>query len=206
MGSLLLSYFSPESLSWAGFFVLVFALVGEAGAALVAIISKGEMFHKELAFVLAIVAAGAYAIERVGDDAIISTLEAARDELKTLESPRTIKPEERAKIVRCLNAAPTKGPIFIRPGMMDSDAPEIGEQLEKIFDEAGGFEKKQWTEGPAFTWRTPGIFLVVVDLKHAPQHATEIQKCFWGAGRKIYGYADPKHPPDAVSIGIGLRL
>jgi hypothetical protein len=59
MGAFLLSYFSAETLSWAGFVVLVIALVGEAGIALIAIISSWEALHKELAFVFAIVAAGA---------------------------------------------------------------------------------------------------------------------------------------------------
>jgi hypothetical protein len=51
-----------------------------------------------------------------------------------------------------------------------------------------------------------GVGNALTDLHHAPQHATEIQKCFWEAGRQIYGYPDPKHPADPVSIGIGPRL
>ncbi len=54
------------------------ALVGEAGAALVAIVSKGEKLHKELTFILALVAAGGYAIERIGDDVILEALKTPR--------------------------------------------------------------------------------------------------------------------------------
>lgn len=72
MGSFLLSVFSAEALSWAGFVVLIVALLGEAGIWLIP--KKWEMLHAELAFALAIVAAGGYAIERVGDDAIIEAL------------------------------------------------------------------------------------------------------------------------------------
>jgi hypothetical protein len=74
MRDLLLSSLSAETLSWAGFAVLGIALVGEAGVALLALISKWEIAHKELAFVLAILAAAGYAVERVGDDAIIAGL------------------------------------------------------------------------------------------------------------------------------------
>jgi hypothetical protein len=59
-------------------------------------------------------------------------------------------------------------------------------RLWEIFDEVGGFEKKDWPEGPALSWTTPGIFLVVTDMHHAPSHATAIQKCFWQSGRKVF--------------------
>jgi hypothetical protein len=210
MGNLLLSYFSAATLSWAGFIVLVIALVGEAGIALIAIVSTGETIHKELAFVFAIVAAAGYAVERVGDDAIIKALEnraeAAEGELKKIEGPRNITEAEHSKLASCLKAAPTKGIVHIAPGMTNGDAPQIGEELAKIFDEAGGFDLKPAPQGGILSWGAPGIFLVVTDLHHAPQHATEIQKCFWVAGLKIFGYADPKHDPETVTIGIGSKL
>jgi len=78
--------------------------------------------------------------------------------------------------------------------------------MTKIFEEAGGFNLKPWPGGDSLSWSTPGIFLIVTDLHHAPSHATEIQKCFWKAGRQIFGYADPKHASDTVSIGIGAKL
>jgi hypothetical protein len=73
MGSFLLSYLSPETLSWTGFIVLAIALVGEAGIALTTFSKEGRL-HKELAFIFAIAAAAGYAIERVGDDAILNEL------------------------------------------------------------------------------------------------------------------------------------
>jgi hypothetical protein len=72
MGSFLLSIASPETLSWAGFVVLAIALVGEAAVCIIP--PKWETLHRELAFAFAILAAGAYAVERVGDDAIIDAL------------------------------------------------------------------------------------------------------------------------------------
>jgi hypothetical protein len=93
MPNWLLSYFSPEALSWGGFVVLSLALVGEAGTALIAIISKGETLHKELTFILALIAAGGYAIERIGDDAILDGIKTratqAEQQLKKF-SPRDL--------------------------------------------------------------------------------------------------------------------
>jgi hypothetical protein len=206
----LLSYFSPETLSWYGFVVLVAALVGEAGNALIAIITGWEKAQKELALVLAIAAAGAYAIERIGDDAIVQALEnrsaAAEGELKRIEGPRNITASEHNILVSCLRAAPHKGVVHIRPGWVNGDARQIAEQLTSIFEEAGGFELKPSPGGDALSWSSPGIFLVVTDLQHAPPHAHEIQQCFWNAGRQIVGYPDASHAPDTVTIGIGSKL
>jgi len=209
VGDLLLSLASPGFLSWAGFVVLAGALVGEAGVCIIP--AKWEKLHREMAFAFALLAAAGYAVERIGDDAIIHRLESraetAEGQLKEITSPRTISLEERAKFISCMKATSERGPVFIRPGMVDSDAPLIGQDLEKIFDEIGGFPKGlAWPGGASLSWSTPGIFLVVIDLQHAPHHATNIQRCFWEAGRKIFGYADPKHPADAVSIAIGPRL
>jgi len=73
MSHFLLSFFSPGSLSWAGFIGLSIALLGEAGVCILP--SKWTSTHRELAFAFAVLAAGAYAVERVGDDAIIAALE-----------------------------------------------------------------------------------------------------------------------------------
>ena len=92
--SWLLSNFSPETLSWVGFKLLLIALAGEAGVALLAIISKKDLLHKEIAFALAIIAAGSYAIERIGDDAIIESFTkratTAESAFARLKAPRTL--------------------------------------------------------------------------------------------------------------------
>jgi len=73
MAHFLLSKFSPESVSWAGFVGLIIALIGEA--AVYVISKRWKTFHRHAAFAFAVLAAGAYAIERIGDDAIIASLE-----------------------------------------------------------------------------------------------------------------------------------
>jgi hypothetical protein len=75
-----------------------------------------------------------YAIERVGDDAVVNSLEkravAAEGELKKIEGPRTITASEHAKLVDCLKNAPAKGVVHISPGWVNDDARQIGEQMK----------------------------------------------------------------------------
>jgi hypothetical protein len=208
MANFLLSITSAETVSWIGFVALAAALLGEV--AVILIPAKWERLHKELAFGFAMLAAAGYSLERIGDDAVLAALQhrasTAEIELKKIEGPRDITPSERESLVNCLKRAPYKGVVHIRPGMIDGDAVQIADQIRKIFEEAGGFELKPSPDGDALSWSTPGIFLVVTDLSHAPPHATEIQKCFWGAGRQIVGYAVAKHASDTVTIGIGAKL
>lgn len=208
MGTFLLSIFSAEALSWIGFVTLGAALVGEV--AVILIPPKWERLHKELAFGFAVLAAAGYAVERLGDETIMAALQhradAAEASLKQIAGPRDITIAEHASLVNCLKSSPHKGVVHIRPGVVNGDAPHIAEQITKIVEEAGGFELKPWPEGDSLSWSTPGIFLIVTDLHQAPSHATEIQKCFWGAGRQIFGYPDAKHATDTVSIGVGSKL
>ncbi len=89
MGEFLLSIASPELLSWGGFVALVIALIGEAGIWLIP--KKWERLHAEVA--LAVLAAIGYAVERLGDDAIIDALKnrasIAESQLANLKKPRT---------------------------------------------------------------------------------------------------------------------
>lgn len=208
MGGFLLSIASPETLSFVGFVTLAAAMLGEV--AVIIIPAKLERLHKELAFGFAVLAAAGYAIERIGDDAIVSALQqragAAEDSLKQITGPRDITVTEHAKLVNCLRMAPSKGVVHIEPGLLSGDAPQIGDQIRKIFEEAGGFEISPFPGGPSLSWTSPGIFLVVTDLGHAPQHAQEIQKCFWAAGRQIWGYPNKDQAPDSVTIGIGGKV
>jgi hypothetical protein len=128
----------------------------------------------------------------------------AEQELVKIKEERRITPDQHGKLVACLRPGP-KGPVYLRPGVLDTDGPKLAKQLEEIFKEVE-FPLPTWPGGPAVMWTTAGWYIIVVDLNHAPFHATLIQKCFWEAGLPIYGQADPKHPADAVSIGIGPRL
>jgi hypothetical protein len=205
MGALLLSYLSAETLSWVGFIVLIAAMLGEVA---VWLIPDSTEWHKQAAFVFAALAVAGYAVERVGDDAIIRALDSratsAEAGLKTISTARTIKPDQHAKLASCLKDGP-KGPVSLRPGFMDEDAEPLGDEIGKIFEEVGGFPQTATKEQTVMSWRTPGIFLIVKDLHNAPAQATTIQRCFFAAGIEIYGYADPSYAPDAVTIGIGPR-
>lgn len=207
MASWLLSLFSAETISWSGFVVLIIALLGEVAVFLI----PSEKLHKELAFGFAILAAAGVAIETIGNDAIVTELQhrasSAEASLKKIEGPRDITETQHASLVECLKKSSQKGPVLIKPGLLNGDAPQIAEQIRNVFEEAGGFDLKPIPQGEAaVTWSTPGIFLVVVDLHHAPSHATEIQKCFWASGRQIFGYESKDHPADLVTIGIGGKV
>jgi hypothetical protein len=106
MGNFLLSVASPEFLSWTGFVVLAIALVGEA--AICVIPKKWETVYREAAFAFAVLAAGGYAIERVGDDAIIDALRSraatAESAVTKLKVPRTLTPERQRAIASATSA------------------------------------------------------------------------------------------------------
>jgi hypothetical protein len=209
MGSWLLSLASAETISWSGFIILIVALLGEASVFLIP--SSREKLHAELAFGFAILAAAGVAVETIGNDAIVTALQQRADSaeasLKAIEGPRDITASQHASLVECLKKSPHKGAVLINPGLLNGDAPQIAEDIRKVFEEAGGFELKPIPQGTAaMTWSTPGVFLVVIDLHHAPSHATEIQKCFWVAGRKIFGYEIKDQPADLVTIGIGGKV
>jgi hypothetical protein len=111
VGAFLLSIFSAEALSWAGFVILGFALVGEV--AVILIPPKWERLQKELAFAFAVFAAGGYALERVGDEAIMTALQqradSAESTLKKIGGPRDITANERSGLVNCLTNRLIKG-------------------------------------------------------------------------------------------------
>jgi hypothetical protein len=205
MRDVLLSLASPESLSWAGFLLLALGLLGEVGVLVLP--AEKHFWHNVLGFVFAAVVLVGYVIGHIGDDAIGARSEArateAELELTRIKEERKIRPDQRAKLVACLRPGP-KGPVYIRPGVLDTDGPKLGKQLEEIFTEVE-FPLPQWRD-TAMVWNTAGWFLIVADMKNAPAHATLIQKCFWQADLPIYGQEDKTHPEDAVSIGIGPRL
>src|SRR5271154_2724010 len=142
MGHFLLSIASAETISWVGFVALGLALVGEV--AVILIPPKWERLHKELAFGFAVLAAGGYAVERVGDEAIMAALQhradSAEASLKQIEGPRDITASEHSSPVKCLKNSPHKGIVHVNPGWVNGDARQIGDQLTKIFEEAGGFD------------------------------------------------------------------
>src|SRR5216684_6363996 len=125
MRDLLLSLASPASLSRAGFLILAFGLLGEVGVLVIP--KEKQSWHNLLGFVFAAVVLVGYLISHIGDDASLANAEL---ELKKIKTPRTISPEQHAKMVNCLRPGP-KGPIFIRPAVLGTDAPALAKQLEK---------------------------------------------------------------------------
>jgi hypothetical protein len=108
MGNFLLSIASAETLSWIGFVVLGAALLGEAAVAIIP--ARWETLHKELAFGFAILAAGGYAVERLGDDTIVHGLDAratkAETEVTRLRAARTLTPERQQFVADAVKPFP----------------------------------------------------------------------------------------------------
>jgi len=106
LGHFLLSIASAETISWIGFVTLGLALVGEV--AVILIPPKWERLHKELAFGFAVLAAGGYAVERVGDEAIMAALQhradVAETSLKKLTADRVPTADQIGAIVKKLSA------------------------------------------------------------------------------------------------------
>jgi hypothetical protein len=125
-------------------------------------------------------------------------------ELEKIRQPRTLSDDNKEKLTSCLRAGP-KGKVYIRPSMLDTDGPLFAKHLEEIF-EAADFQILDWPEGPAMAWSKAGIFLIVHQLTNVQPHITAVQRCLFRAGIEARGDVDPKHPEDAVSIGIGPRL
>jgi hypothetical protein len=138
VGGFLLSIASPELIGWTGFVILGAALVGEAALGIIP--TKWEAVHKELAFIFAVLAAGGYALERLGDDAVVTALEhratTAEGELSRIQTPRKIDDQQYVTLVECLRAGP-KGTTFVWPGLSDRDAAELGQRIQSALDEAG---------------------------------------------------------------------
>jgi hypothetical protein len=198
---LLLSIASPTTLSEAGFVILALGLLGEVGVLVIP--EERHAWHKLLGFVFAAIVLVGYLIGHAGDDEIAARAEL---ELQRIKTPRMINDEKYAKLVACLKEGP-KGPGYVRPGFLDTDGPMLAERIEKALKEAGFEPPPEWKEGMGILgWRTAGVFLIVTDMKKQLPHAASIQRCFWQIDWQIYGHEDPKHPEEAVSIGIGPRL
>ena len=125
-------------------------------------------------------------------------------ELEKIKLPRWLNDENKEKLLVCLRGGP-KGKVFIRPSILDTDGPQLAKQLGDIFT-AAGFETPTWPEGDAMSWSRDGIFLIVHQLTNVPPHIVTVQRCLMSVGLDARGDPDPKHPEDAVSIGIGPRL
>jgi hypothetical protein len=206
MREFLLSVASPEFLSWLGFLLLAFGLLGEVGVLVQPF--ESHWTHKPLGFAFAALVLVGYVIGHIGDDAISERFAAratkAEAELKNIRSPRTLTPEYKGKLLVCLQNSP-KGKVYIRPALIDTDGPLLAKQLEEAL-KAAEFSVLDWPGGAALSWSRAGVFLIVHQMTDAPAHITAVQKCLFGVGIEAFGEPDPSHPKDAVSIGIGPRL
>jgi hypothetical protein len=106
MNELLLSIAPPEFLSWIGFVALAIALLGEVGVYIIP--PKWEALHGAAVFGFAALAVAGYAVERIGDDAIIDALKhratTAESALTKLKTPRTLTPERQQFVAEAVRS------------------------------------------------------------------------------------------------------
>ena len=137
MRDLLLSIWSPEHLTWVGFLLLAFGLLGEVGVFIIP--TEKHSLHNALGFAFAAVVLVGYVVGHIGDDAISARFEAraiaAETELKKIKSPRTIDTADRDKLMACLEGAP-KGPVTVLAKRFDGEAENVRELLLAILSKA----------------------------------------------------------------------
>ena len=201
MRDLLLAMTSPENLSWLGFLLLAGGLLGEVAVLLIP--TERHLLHNLLGLMFAAIVLVGYVIGHIGDDEISVR---AKAELDRIKSPRVITDSQYAAFVECLKPGP-KGPVYVRPGMLDTDGPPLAKRIEAALKDAGFTPPTgPFPGGDALSWSTAGIFLIVRELTNSP-HGAQIQRCFKTAlDWSVPGNADPKHPEGVVSIAIGPRL
>jgi len=102
MGAFLLSIFSAETLSWVGFVILGFALVGEV--AVILIPSKWERLHKELAFAFAVF------VEQLQTRAVPELLDLLRTNPSHFQEFVGADPAEVDRVTGIMNSIPQERP------------------------------------------------------------------------------------------------
>jgi len=196
MGPLLLSMFSPESLSWGGFVILILAMLGEVGVYVIP--PRWEALHGAAVFGFAALAVAGYAIERVGDDAITA------NEIAAIESRmnRVITPEKHAQIVGLLKDAP-KGNILVDSASMDAEASQFGDEIVSVLKDAGFNATVPSFGDRAMSFTRTGAWFAVKDAQNPPPQAAPIWKAFKQAGFTFTGHQDAT-VPDAQTLVIDV--
>jgi hypothetical protein len=192
MGDFLLSIASPDSLSWTGFVVLAIALLGEA-----AIFIIPENFHGGFAFAFAVLAAGGYAVERVGDDAIIDGLKVriTTDE-KTITALKSATPglpdrsltlEQQRLVAEAVKLFP--GTPFVVSILNDPEPIDLLPQIENPLIAAHWVEK-DWP---------PGNSSVIIQYTRAGKPGVGLNTV-----RVLYVQADVSRASDLGPAAIAL--
>jgi hypothetical protein len=201
----ILSLGPPAAISWTGFVVLALALIGEAGIFLLP--DKLDRFHKSMGFWLAMLAATGYAIERIGDDAIISSVgdreTQARLELAQIEAARIVTPSQQQTVVQLLADA-AKGPISVVYPMTDStDARNFAESIKATLKKAG-YTLADAPQGYAgmLSFSEPGAFLLMHTLTAPSPVAAAVQRAFAKIGIFLVGIPKPEIPEGMVVLVV----
>jgi len=129
-------------------------------------------------------------------------------ELEKLKHPRTIKPEQKTALIKCLSGCP-KGKVFISAGAFDGEATMYAQDIEEVLKSAGFETDRAIFPSPnaPVSLLLPGLHLVVKDLKHPPIYAPPIQRCFSACGITMDGaWGDEAFDSNRVDIAVGQHF
>jgi hypothetical protein len=115
--------------------------------------------------------------------------------------PRTIRPEQQAKLIERLT--PTrKGPVIMNVATLDStDAKSFAAQISDVLTNSGFTISPP--EADTLSFSLPGAWLVVHDINKAPLHAKAIQDAFKDeAGILLIGFSKPELLKDLGTVMI----
>lgn len=187
--------------------------------AVVSVVSLGITFFltdrshwRKILLVIGIVAAALSSLQAYNnrERAIAIEKEAAElrvaleQEQATHPPPRTITPEQQAKLIDRLTPT-AKGPVILNVAMIDfSDAKLFGAQISDVLTKSGFTVSPP--VGDTLSFSIPGAWLVVHDIHNAPSHAKAIQDAFKEeAGIFLNGFSKPEiiQDLDTVMICVG---
>jgi hypothetical protein len=210
MGGWLLSHFSSETLSSAGFDILIIAMLGEVAVWLV---PDHSTWHKHAAFAFAALAVAGYTIERVGDDAIIAALEHRATVAEAKSAPRKLVPVQQTDVAGKVSKFKDKQ-FFGQVGVSIPDGRILWASVVKALQD-GGWQliSAEGATGtpPASDIINPQVgvaVFVVKDDADTAEAAGALMQALRDAGLKEVngGYSDkPDMAPNRIKIAIGTR-
>jgi hypothetical protein len=115
--------------------------------------------------------------------------------------PRTITPEQQAKLIERLT--PTgKGPVIMNVAVLDAtDAKPFAAQISEVLTKSGFTISSP--EADTLSFSLPGAWLVVNDINNAPLHAKAIQDAFKEEAEiLLVGYSKPEMVKDINTVMI----
>ena len=126
-------------------------------------------------------------------------------EAKSAGMPRTITQAQCDLLMSVLRPIP-KGKVLVKANMLDTEAEAHAKQLGYVLV-AAGFEVIEQGYTGIISLNSPGVAILVNDLKNPPPHGIPLQKCFEEVGIQMpAGVAESaEFPKDSVIIWVSRK-